>query len=294
MSRGSGTFLAGISAALAAASAVHLAGGLARQTALRAGSRLGAVGRLVDEVLGPLRRAGGEGRDATRRERRRLQAAFAAASMPIAFTVADPIPAICLTTAAGLLAPRALVWRRERYARRLGEGSSAAAVRIADSLASGHTTRAAIGAAATQLRGPIGRELCRVAADLELGETTNAALGNFRERAASRRVDLLVSAVLLQHRSGGNLAALLRDVAAALDDQERLEAEARAETAQARFTSTVVLVMPFCLLALYELLSPGTVGRVLGSGLGASLVGAAAVLQAAGALMVRRLARVHP
>jgi tight adherence protein B len=101
-----------------------------------------------------------------------------------------------------------------------------------------------------------------------------------------------VAAIRLQRRSGGNLAALLRDVAAALEDQGRLEADARAETAQARFTSTVVLAMPFCLLALYELVSPGTVGRLAGSAIGAWLIGAAVAMQAAGALLVRRLARV--
>ena len=131
-----------------------------------------------------------------------------------------------------------------------------------------------------------------MATEVELGATTDVALAAFRERAGSRRVDLLVAAIRLQRRSGGNLAALLRDVAAALEDQVRLEAEARAETAQARFTSTVVLAMPFCLLALYELVSPGTSRRLAGSAIGAWLIGAAVVMQVAGALLVRRLARV--
>jgi tight adherence protein B len=221
-----------------------------------------------------------------------LQLAFAIGSLPVAFALADPLPGVCLAALSALLAPRALVWGRERYTRRLGDGASTAATRIADALATGHTARAAIAIAAGELRGPIGRELGRVAADIELGAMTDDALAAFRERAGSRRVDLLVAAIRLQRRSGGNLAALLRDVAAALEDQARLEAEARAETAQARFTSTVVLAMPFCLLGLYELLSPGSVGRLVGSAAGASLLGAAVLMQATGAMLVRRLARV--
>ena len=130
-------------------------------------------------------------------------------------------------------------------------------------------------------------------ADLELGATTDAALAAFRERAASRRIDLLVAAIRLQRRSGGNLAALLRGVAAALEDQARLEADARTETAQARFTSTVVLAMPFCLIGLYEVVSPGTLGRITGSSLGVWLIGAAVAFQGMGAMLVRRLARVE-
>ena len=251
------------------------------------------AGELADEVLAPLRRAGAEGRDATSPERRRLQAAFAAVSFPVALAVTSPIPAVGIATASALFAPRALGRRRERYTRRLGEGTAVAATRIADALASGHTTRTAIALAAAELEGPIGRELARVRADLELGATTDAALAAFRERAASRRIDLLVAAIRLQRRSGGNLAALLRGVAAALEDQARLEADARTETAQARFTSTVVLAMPFCLIGLYEVVSPGTLGRITGSSLGVWLIGAAVAFQGTGAMLVRRLARVE-
>jgi tight adherence protein B len=221
-----------------------------------------------------------------------LQLAFALGSLVLAFVFIDPLPAACVAVAAALLAPRALVMRRERYTRRLGEDTAIAATRIADALASGHTTRAAIALAAGELRGPIGLELARVAADVELGATVDKALAAFRERAATRRVDLLVAAIRLQRRSGGNLAALLRDVSGALEDQARLEAEARAETAQARFTSNVILAMPFFVLGLYELLSPGMVGRLAGSVVGAWLLGGAGLLQIGGAMLVRRLARV--
>jgi tight adherence protein B len=289
-----GIALGALGAGLGACGAMLSLGESFRRIAAHLSRGLGSAGRALEEVLAPLRRAGVEGRDATRPERRRLQAAFAVGSLPVALAVFDPAPAAVLASASALLAPRALVWRRERYTRRLGDGTAAAATRIADALASGHTTRAGIALAARELEGPIGRELSRVATDIELGATTDIALAAFRERAGSRRVDLLVAAIRLQRRSGGNLAALLRDVAATLEDRARLEAEARAETAQARFTSTVVLTMPFCVLGLYELVSPGTVGRLAASGVGVSLLGAAAAMQLTGAVLVRRLARVDP
>jgi tight adherence protein B len=286
--------LAGLAAALAGCGVVlFLAEPMSRAwSSLGAGVR--AAERIVEGALAPLRRAGAEGRDVTSPERRRLQLAFAIGSLPIALMVVDPLPAAVLSGGAALLAPRAVVWRRERYTRRLGEGAAIAATRIADALASGHTTRAAITIAGRGLEGPIGQELSRVAVDLEVGATTDFALAAFRERAASRRVDLLVAALRLQRRSGGNLAGLLRDIATAVEDQSRLEAEARAETAQARFTSTVVLAMPFCVLGMGELAAPGMVGRMAGSALGAWLLGTAVAMQAGGAVLVRRLARVDP
>jgi tight adherence protein B len=292
VTRAGAIVLAGVAAALGASGTAVLLAGAVTRIGVQVRAALESSGRILDEVLAPLRKAGEEGRAATRAERRRLQAAIGAGSLPIALVLARPAPAVVLASAVALLAPRALVWRRERYTRRLGEGSATAATRIADALASGHTTRAAIALAGRDLAGPIGRELSLVAADLEFGATTDAALVAFRERASSRRIDLLVAAMRLQRRSGGNLAALLRDVAASLEDQARLEAEAEAETAQARFTSTVVLAMPFCMLALGELAAPGTVERLLGTPVGGWLLGSALALQIAGTVLVRRLARV--
>jgi tight adherence protein B len=290
---GLGVVLAGVSAAFASCGTTLLLFASIGRITSKAGAGLAAAGRVADGVLVPLRRAGVEGRDATRAERRRLGVAFAIVSLPAVLAVADLLTASVLACAAALLAPRALVWRRERYTRRLGEGAATAATRIADALASGHTTRAAIGLAAGGLEGPIGRELSRLSADLELGAATDAALVQFRERAGSRRVDLIVAAIRLQRRSGGNLASLLRDVAVSLEDQARLEADARTETEQARFTSTVVLAMPLCVVGLYELVAPGTIGRLMESPVGVWLLGSAIVLQVTGAVLIRRLARVE-
>jgi tight adherence protein B len=294
VTHGLGVALAALAAALGGAGAMCLVAAPVRRVAAHLAKVLGAVGRAIDEVLAPLRRAGAEGRDATRPERRRLQLTVAAVSLPLALAFAAPVLAACLAIASAALVPRALVCRRERYTRQLGEGTASAASRIADALASGHTTRAGLELAAGELEGPIGREFSRIAADIQLGASTDVALAAFRERAASRRVDLLVAAICLHRRSGGNLAALLREIAAALEDQARLEAEARAETAQARFTSSVVLAMPFCVLGLYELVSPGTIGRLVGSALGLWLLIAAALMQVTGAVLVRRLARIDP
>jgi tight adherence protein B len=137
----------------------------------------------------------------------------------------------------------------------------------------------------------MGVELGRVAAELELGASTDSALDALRARAACRSVDLLVAAIRLQRRSGGNLAALLRDVARSLEDRERLVAEARAETAQARFTAAIVIAMPVGLLGLGELAEPGLLARVTDAPAGVWLLGCAFLLQVAGALIVRRLVR---
>jgi tight adherence protein B len=124
-----------------------------------------------------------------------------------------------------------------------------------------------------------------------LGAETETSLERLRTRARSRRVDLIVAAVRIQRRSGGSLATLLRGIATTLEDQDRLDAEVRAATAQARFTSIVVLLLPLAGLLLAELAAPGSTGGMTASTAGAWLLGAAAVLQLSGLLLIRRLTR---
>jgi tight adherence protein B len=104
-------------------------------------------------------------------------------------------------------------------------------------------------------------------------------------------VGLIVAAVRIQRRSGGSLATLLRGIATTFTDQDRLDAEARAATAQARFTSMVVLLLPVAGILLAELASHGIVSRMIGSAAGVWLLVAAAVLQLSGVLLIHRLTR---
>lgn len=250
----------------------------------------GAAGR-AERVLRPLRRARVEGALPTDRERLQLCVAAAATGFAVGAVLAGPAAGGGLAAGCSWLASRSLVWHRRRYRRRLDQGTAAAALALADGLAAGHSVRGALAICGKGLGGPVGKELRSVGHELELGAETETALERLRTSARSRRVDLIVAAVRIQRRSGGGLATLLRGIAATLEDQDRLDAEVRAATAQARFTSIVVLLLPLAGLLLAELAAPGIVGGMTASSAGASLLGAAAVLQLCGLLLIARLTR---
>ena len=86
-----------------------------------------------------------------------------------------------------------------------------------------------------------GEEMRRVAAALD-ARRAHRGRAAARSRGARARgpLDTLVAAVLLQRDAGGDLAALLRDLAAALEERGRVVADARSATAQARFTALLV------------------------------------------------------
>ncbi|MBX5470279.1 MAG: type II secretion system F family protein [Thermoleophilaceae bacterium] len=198
---------------------------------------------------------------------------------------------------AGLVGPlavsRLLRARRERWRRSVEAGAGSLAVAVADALAGGHSLRGALIEAAPGVPGPAGEELRRTAAELALGSPTDEALEALRVRTGGHRIDTVVAACLLQRRAGGDLARLLRDCARMFEDDERLLADARAATAQARFTGVVVVLLPLGGALLAWLASPGLWRSLSGSPLTLWLAALALALQVAGAVAIRRLARVR-
>jgi tight adherence protein B len=244
---------------------------------------------VVDTVL----RLGREGRDPGAAARRRLLVASAACALVAGWFGAGPLAGIALASAGPWAIARVLRAARERYRRSVEGGAAAIALALADALGGGHSLRGALSAAAGGVAGAPGQELRRVAGELALGARTETALEALRARVRSHGIDTIVAACLLQRRSGGDLARLLRETARGLEDQERLLRDARAATAQARFTGAIVVGLPLAGAALAELASPGYLRSLAGSFLTAWLGGLAIAMQVAAAVLIRKLGRVR-
>jgi tight adherence protein B len=247
----------------------------------------GALARVVE----PVARAGREGREPSRPERARLAVLSAATLTAAGWLVGGPALAVLAGISGPGLALAAVRARRRHYARELRRGAPEAARALADALGAGHSVRGAIAAAAPGVPGPAGHELRAAARSLALGDPTEAALERLRRRAGSPAWDTIVAGILLQRDAGGDLAALLRDLAASLEAAARAGREAQAATAQARFTARLVLGLPLAAAVLAELASPGLIASRLAEPLPAALIAVAATLQLAALIAIRRLVR---
>lgn len=243
----------------------------------------------LTRVLAPLRGA----RDPSRRDRARLGLTGGAALLVGGWLVGGPLLALVLAAAAPLAARQALAIARRRRQARLAEAAPAVARALADALTGGQAIRSALGQAARSVPGGAGAELQAAASALALGEPTETVLERLREQAGHPAWDAIAAAILLQREAGGDLATLLRDLAAALEEQVRAEADARGLTAQARFTALLVGLLPLGAASITELGRPGYVASLLGRPLPGMLLATAAVLQVTAWLAIRRAARLR-
>jgi tight adherence protein B len=238
-------------------------------------------------LIAPLLAAGRQGPSAA--ERRRLAVVAGASLLAGGWIVMGPIPGMLLAAVAPAAIGKAIAWRRARWRRELASGAGVAARALADALAGGHSVRGAIGEAGSGLPGAVGEELREAARALALGERTEVVLEDLRSRAREPSWDAIAAAIALQRTSGGDLARLLRDLAGAIDERARSDADARAATAQARMTAWIVAALPAGAAGLAQLADPGALATLTATGPSTALACAALICEVGGVLVVRTI-----
>jgi tight adherence protein B len=163
---------------------------------------------------------------------------------------------------------------------------------ISNSLRSGFAFIQAVELAAKQIEPPMSTELQRLLRDISLGSPADVALQQLAERTGSYDLDMMVSTILIQRNTGGNLSEILDNVAETVRERERLQGEIRSLTASQRFTGRVLSLYPVALGLLFFALIPDVWSVLLEEEFGRVLLAAALVLQIIGAMTINRILKL--
>jgi tight adherence protein B len=139
---------------------------------------------------------------------------------------------------------------------------------------------------------PAGGELRQVAAQIRLGQDLDRALMAMVERMPSRDVGVMVSTLVIQHRSGGDVVEALTDLAHTLEERREVQREIKVMLVGAVFTSYVIPVLVVGLLLLLNATSPGALDEMVSSAFGRIVLIVSGGLTALGYVLIRRITRV--
>jgi tight adherence protein B len=244
------------------------------------------AGSLVAPLRGQREPRGGE--------RRRLIAVASLTALAGGWLLTGPVLAFAAALATPVVMHQWLATQDRRRRAHLAAAAPAVARAIADSLAGGSSIRAAVAGAHAGVIDAVARnELRALGRTLELGAPTEQVIDHLREIADDRAYEAIVAAILLQREAGGDLAGLLRRLAATLEADARADHDARATTAQARFSAGLVAWLPAVAAVIAELAAPGSVRAVLATPLSAMLTAVAIGLQLLGWFVIRRVSAVR-
>jgi tight adherence protein B len=160
---------------------------------------------------------------------------------------------------------------------------------IANALRSGFAFNQAVELASNQLDSPIKDELDNFLRDISLGARTEDALTAMVVRSGSIDLEMLVTTILVQRTTGGNLSEVLDNVSETIRERSRLRGDIKALTATQRLTGQILAIYPIALGALLFALAPSLMKVLITEEVGRIMMAIAISLQVLGALAIRRI-----
>jgi tight adherence protein B len=165
--------------------------------------------------------------------------------------------ALLAGTLIGFMLPR--LWLGRRKASRLNafnKNLPDTITLIANALRAGSSFLQAIELVVRESRPPISTEFGRVIREVNLGLPFEQALENMVRRVKSDDLELMATAISIQHTVGGNLAEILDSIAFTIRERVRIKGEIRTLTAQQRLSGYVVGFLPIGLAGFIFVAAP--------------------------------------
>ena len=166
-------------------------------------------------------------------------------------------------------------------------GSIVAAIRA------GRSVPQALSFAAHETRPPLCASLRRLHGALDLGVPLDDAMAAWTSEVDTDDARLMAGVLTLHRRSGGDLPAVLDQVANTLTERRAAVREVRALTAQARLSGTILGVLPFGFFAFLWLTSRSEIEGALRRPAGLAAIGLGLVLEGLAFLWIRHLLEVR-
>jgi tight adherence protein B len=182
--------------------------------------------------------------------------------------------------------------KRDRRLHRFSELLPEAIDLMSRGLRAGQALTTAVETIAQESEEPLRSEFRRTADEQSFGLPFREALVNLSRRVPVADLQFLVTAILVQKETGGNLAQVLDKASHVIRERVRVAGEMRIRTAQGRLTGWILCALPFVTFVGLNFLTPGY-GKVLFQDpLGQKLVAYAAGMMVIGVLLVRKIVDV--
>lgn len=170
---------------------------------------------------------------------------------------------------------------------------------VANALRAGASFLQAIELVVRETQPPISTEFNRVIREVNLGLPFEQALSNMVRRVRSDDLELMTTAITIQHQVGGNLAEILDSIAFTIRERIRIKGEIRTLTAQQRMSGYVVAGLPIGLVIILAIIAPTFMEPmfgppyIVGIPLGVIVLAIGAIMMLIGFLLIRKIVDIE-
>ena len=160
-------------------------------------------------------------------------------------------------------------------------------------LMAGHPFNATLRLVAEDMEDPVAREFELTFADINYGNDVRRALLGLLARVPSVTVMALVTAILVQKESGGNLAEILNQIATVIRGRYKFQRRVRTLSAEGRMSAWVLAAVPLILVVALTISNPGDLPMLFEDPVGKQIAMLAVVWASIGVFFIRRIIRVE-
>jgi len=185
-----------------------------------------------------------------------------------------------------------LLEKRRRRFRRFSELLADAIDMMSRALKAGQALPATVETVAQECEDPVASEFRRAADEQNFGLPFRESMINLSRRVPVPDLQFLVTAILVQKETGGNLAEILDKTSHVIRERVRAAGQLRVRTSQGRFAARIVIALPFAMFFLLNLLHPGYAKPLFETPTGQKMLTYAGGMMVIGIVMVQRIVRV--
>lgn len=225
----------------------------------------------------------------------RSVAAFLAGFALVTVPTGNSFPLVALAAGAAVGA-MPFLWVRRRARQRLErfEGQFPDCLEfLSRSMRAGHAFASALEMVSKEFADPLAGEFRRIYEEQHFGQPLDVVLKKLGRRLPRMDVQFFVSAVLLQRRTGGNLAELLDKLAYIIRERFKLRGRIRAVSAQGLMSGRILAAIPVAVGGLMFLVNPQYARFFIDDPMGNRLLAGAVALQLVGYAAIRRVVTIE-
>ncbi|HYL74172.1 MAG TPA: type II secretion system F family protein [Bryobacteraceae bacterium] len=164
---------------------------------------------------------------------------------------------------------------------------------VARSMRAGHAFSVSLEMIHREFQEPLAGEFRRTFEEHNLGLPLDVALQKLAKRVPSLDVHFFVSAVLLQKRTGGNLAEILDKLAYVIRERFKLRGRIRAISAHGRMTGIALTCIPLGVGVIMFYVNPDYAKFFFTDDVGNIMLAAAITLQVIGYLIIKQIVKIE-
>lgn len=179
--------------------------------------------------------------------------------------------------------------RKKAFEAQLGD----TLIMMCNGLRSGFSFNQVMENVANDMPPPIGIEFGRVCNEIRYGATMEEALNSMCDRVKSADLLLVVSAVLIQRTTGGNLSEILSTISNTIRERIKVKGEINSITAQGRMSGLIIGALPIGIAAILMVVNPDYMSTFFTTTTGNIMLIVSVVMEVIGFFAIRKVVTVE-